>query len=71
VGRTCSTHEGGEKCFEGFGREARKDSIKMGLREIGIDGANWIRLAQDSVQWRVLVNAVMNVWVPLRKQAVI
>jgi len=23
-----------------------------GLREIGIDGANWIRLAQDSDQWR-------------------
>jgi hypothetical protein len=25
----------------------------MDLREIGIDGANWIRLAQDRVQWRV------------------
>jgi hypothetical protein len=21
------------------------------LREIGIDGANWIRMAQDRVQW--------------------
>jgi transposase len=28
-----------------------KDNIKMGLREIGIDGANWIQLAQDKVQW--------------------
>jgi hypothetical protein len=26
----------------------------MDLREIGIDGANWVRLAQDRVQWRVL-----------------
>jgi hypothetical protein len=27
-------------------------NIKMDLREIRIDGVNWIRLAQDSVQWR-------------------
>jgi hypothetical protein len=32
----------------------------MDLREIGIDGANWIRLAQDRVQWRAIVNTVMN-----------
>jgi hypothetical protein len=25
-------------------------NIKMDLREIGIDGANWIRLAQDTVR---------------------
>jgi hypothetical protein len=24
----------------------------MDLREIGIDGANWIQLSQDRVQWR-------------------
>jgi hypothetical protein len=30
--------------------------IKMELREIGMDGANWIRLAQDRVQWRAFVN---------------
>jgi hypothetical protein len=29
-----------------------EDNIKMDLREIGIDGTNWIRLAQDRVQWR-------------------
>jgi hypothetical protein len=32
----------------------------MNLREIRIDGANWIQLAQDRVQWRAFVNAVMN-----------
>jgi len=32
-----------------------KDNIEMDLREIGIDGANWIRLAQDSVQWQIFV----------------
>jgi hypothetical protein len=37
----------------------------MDLREIGIDGANWIRLVQDRVQWRaVFVNTVMNLRVP-------
>jgi hypothetical protein len=35
-------------------RRRWKDNIKMDLREIGVDGANWIRLAQDRVQWRLL-----------------
>jgi hypothetical protein len=36
----------------------------MDLREIGIDGANWIQLAWDKVQWRDFVNTVMNLQVP-------
>jgi hypothetical protein len=40
------------------------DNIKMDLTEIGIDGANWIRLAQDRVQWWDFVNMVMNLQVP-------
>jgi hypothetical protein len=36
----------------------------MDLKEIRIDGANWIRLPQDRVQWRVFVNTVMNLRVP-------
>jgi hypothetical protein len=32
----------------------------MDLREIGIDGANWIRLAQDRVQRWDFVSTVMN-----------
>jgi hypothetical protein len=32
-------------------RRRWEDNIKMDLREIGIDGANWIRLSQDRVQW--------------------
>jgi hypothetical protein len=35
-------------------------TFKIGLREIGIDGASWIRLARDRVQWCVFVNTVMN-----------
>jgi hypothetical protein len=30
-------------------RRRWEDNIKLDLREIGIDGANWIRLAQDRV----------------------
>jgi hypothetical protein len=34
-----------------LGRSRRRweDNIKMDLREIGIDGANWIYLARDMV----------------------
>jgi hypothetical protein len=45
-----------------LGRPRRrwKDNIKMDLREVGIDGANCIRLAQVRFQWRAFVNTVMN-----------
>jgi hypothetical protein len=49
-----------------LGRPRRRweDNIKMDLGEIWIDGVNWIRLAQDRVQWRAFVNTVMNLRVP-------
>jgi hypothetical protein len=48
------------------GRPRRRweDNIKMDVGETVIDGANWIRLAQDMVQWRAFVNTVMNLRVP-------
>jgi hypothetical protein len=48
-----------------LGRHRRRleDNIKMDLRELGIDEANWIRLAEDRVQWRAFVNTVMNLQV--------
>jgi hypothetical protein len=36
------------------------DNIKMHLREMGHYGMDWIHLAQDRGQWRVLVNTAMN-----------
>jgi hypothetical protein len=45
-------------------RRRWEDNIKMILREIGIDGANRIWLAQDIVQWRAFVYTVMKLWVP-------
>jgi hypothetical protein len=49
-----------------LGRPRRRweDNIKMDLGEMWIDGANWIRLAQDRVQWRAFVNTVMKLRVP-------
>jgi hypothetical protein len=36
------------------------DNIKIDPGEIGWDGMDCIDLAQDRVQWRALVNTVMN-----------
>jgi hypothetical protein len=41
-----------------------EDNIKLGLSEIGINGVNWICLAQDRVQWQAFVNTAMNLQVP-------
>jgi hypothetical protein len=45
-------------------RRRWEDNIKMDLRETGIDGGNWIRLAQDRFRWRAFVSTVMNIWAP-------
>jgi hypothetical protein len=45
-------------------RRMWEDNIKMDLMWIGIDGANWIRLAEDRVQWWAFVNTVVNFRVP-------
>jgi hypothetical protein len=49
-----------------LGRPRRRwqDNIKVDLREIGIDGANWIRLAQDRVYWWAFVTTVMKLRIP-------
>jgi hypothetical protein len=49
-----------------LGRPTRRwfDDIKMGLRETGWDGMDWIGLAQDKDHWRALVNTVMNLRLP-------
>jgi hypothetical protein len=49
-----------------LGRLTRRweNNIKMDLREKEIDGANWIRLTQDRIQWRYCMNMVTNLRVP-------
>jgi hypothetical protein len=39
-------------------------TVRWTSGEIGIDGANWIRVAQDRGHWRAFVNKVMNLRVP-------
>jgi hypothetical protein len=45
-----------------LGRPRRRweDGSRMDLREIGLVGVDWIRLAQDRDRWRAVVSAVMN-----------
>jgi hypothetical protein len=76
VGWTCGTHGEGRSVYRvSVGRPKGKrplqrprrrweDNIKMDVREIGIDGANWIQMAQDMVQWWACVNTVINLRVP-------
>jgi hypothetical protein len=49
-----------------LGRTTRRwvENIKMDLTKILWDGMDWIDVAQDRDQWRVLVNTVMNLQVP-------
>jgi hypothetical protein len=49
-----------------LGRHRRRweDHIKTDLRNIGWGGVDWIILAQDRDQWRVVVNTMMNLRVP-------
>jgi hypothetical protein len=49
-----------------LGRPRRRweNNIRLDLREIGIDVANWIRLAQCRVRWWAFVNTVMSLRVP-------
>jgi transposase len=71
MGRACTTNGGKKNVYrivvrkpEGkrpLGRPRRRlvDNIKMDRYDM-----DWIDVAQDGDQWRVLVNTVMNLWVP-------
>jgi hypothetical protein len=39
-------------------------TIKKYHQEVGCLGMDWIKLAQNRVRWRALVNAVMNLPIP-------
>ena len=49
-----------------LGRPRRRgeDSIRMDLKEIGINAGNWADSVQDRDYWRVLGNAALNLRVP-------
>jgi hypothetical protein len=76
MGRACSTNGEKRNAYGilvgnpegkrplGRPRSRSVDNIKMDLREIGWDDMDWIDLAENSDQWRALVNTVMNLRVP-------
>jgi hypothetical protein len=41
-------------------RRRWENEIRMDLRETGLGGVDWVRLAQDRDRWRAVVSAVMN-----------
>jgi ribosome biogenesis protein Nip4 len=60
-------HERDKNAYKILVRRPRcrwEDNIRMDLREIGCEGADWIRLMQERDQWHALVNMVTNLQVP-------
>jgi hypothetical protein len=41
-------------------RRMWEDGIRMDLRETGLGGVDWIRLAQDRDRWRAVVSEMIN-----------
>jgi len=49
-------------------RHRWESNIRIDLREILLESMAWIYLAQDSEQWRAIVNTVMNIQVPQKTE---
>jgi hypothetical protein len=48
-----------------FGRpRRRRGDMRMDLRETGWELVDWIRLAEDRLQWWAVVNRVMTLLIP-------
>ena len=45
-------------------RRRWENNIRMNLKEVGINTRNWVDSTQNRDYWRVLVYAVLNLWVP-------
>jgi hypothetical protein len=72
VGRACGTHGRGEKsvqCCDGKSRRKQttrkieawgEEGIRTHLRETGLEGVEWIQLAQDKDPWWAVVNTAMS-----------
>jgi hypothetical protein len=52
---------------EGYLDDRERPGI-ISLRWIGCEGGRWIELAQNRVQWRVLIFAVLNIRVILQER---
>jgi hypothetical protein len=45
--------------------ERPRHILEDNINEVGCGGMDWIKLAQDRDSWQALVNAIMNLQVPL------
>jgi hypothetical protein len=52
----------------GRSRRSQEYKTRIGLRDIGWEGVNWIHLAQKRDLWRALVNTVMNFRFPYKAE---
>jgi hypothetical protein len=66
MGGTCSTHVGKPEWKRTLGRPRSiwEDNIRMNLRETVRDVLDCSHMAQDSDQWKVIVNTAMKLRVP-------
>jgi hypothetical protein len=48
-----------------------EDNNRRYLREVGLEGVDWINLAQDRDQWWGVVKTVMNLWVPQKARNIL
>ena len=53
-----------ERDFLGRARRRWEGSIRMYLKEIGINTLNWVDSAQDIDYWRAFVNVAVNLRIP-------
>ena len=53
----------GKGLFRRPGRRWEKN-IKIDIQEVGWVGIDWIDQVQDRDRWQILVNVVVNHWVP-------
>jgi hypothetical protein len=60
--KLCKVSVGKPKGRRSLGRPRRRweNGLRTDLRETGLVGVDWIRLAQDWDRWRAVVSAVMN-----------
>jgi hypothetical protein len=48
------------RCVLGRFRRGRECMIKIDLREVGSEDADWVRLVENMKIWRILAYAAMN-----------
>jgi hypothetical protein len=60
--KVCKVLVGKPEIKRPLGRPRRRweDGNRMDLKETGLRGVDWIRLAQDRDRWRAVVSAVIN-----------